>query len=71
MYVYDPSDGVINVYRPTSPRVFASLPASPGHWTSPIVADGLIAVGSGSANAAMSTGTVDVYELPGWRDGDG
>ena len=70
MYVYDPSDGVINVYRPTSPQVLASLPVSPGHWTSPIVADGLIAVGSGSANADSTTGTVDVYELPGWRDRD-
>jgi hypothetical protein len=67
MYVYDPGDGGIDVYRPDSPELLASLPGSPGHWTSPIVADGLIAVGAGTANAHLTTGTLDVYRLPGWR----
>lgn len=71
MYVFSPGTGVISVYRPTSPRVLATLPVSPGHWTSPIVADGLIAVGAGSANDHLTAGTLELYRLPGWHPGAG
>src|SRR5271166_2761174 len=37
LYVYDETDGALDVYRPSSGVLLARLPAAPGHWNSPIV----------------------------------
>jgi len=64
LWVYDPSRGGLNVYQPTSGRLVATLPAGRGHWSSPIVIDGRVALPEGDANAHATTGVLDVYRLP-------
>ena len=60
LYVYDP-DGGLNVYRPTTGARFAQLPAGSGHWNSPIVTDGRIALPEGNANDHSLRGVLDIY----------
>jgi outer membrane protein assembly factor BamB len=60
LYVYDPS-GRLNVLRPTSGSLVASLPAGAGHWQAPIVTDGRIALPEGDANDHEDSGILDVY----------
>lgn len=64
LYVYDPSDGGIYVYRPSSPRPLAHLAGSPGHWNSPVVADGHIVEPEGNGNDHSLSGTVDIFTAP-------
>jgi hypothetical protein len=64
LYVYDPSDGGILVYRPGSPRPIAKLAGSPGHWNSPIVVDGHIVEPEGNANEHALSGTLDLFSTP-------
>jgi outer membrane protein assembly factor BamB len=65
LYVYDPAGGGINVYRPGSPRPVARLPGSPGHWNSPIVADGHVIEPEGDANEHALSGTLDLFSTSG------
>ena len=60
LYVYDPG-GELNVYRPADGRRVAQLPAEPGHWSSPIVAGGVIALPTGNANDHATTGHLLLY----------
>jgi hypothetical protein len=60
LYVYDPG-GALNVYDPASGHRLASLPAGPGHWSSPIVAAGVVALPVGDANDHATTGAIDLY----------
>ena len=60
LYVYDPG-GALNVYDPASGRGLASLPAGTGHWSSPIVAAGVVALPVGDANDHSTTGAIDLY----------
>jgi hypothetical protein len=60
LYVYDPG-GALNVYDPASGRRLASLPAGAGHWSSPIVAAGVVALPVGDANDHATTGAIDLY----------
>jgi PQQ-like domain len=62
LYVYDPG-GTLDVYAPTTGRLLASLPAGRGHWSSPIVTDGRIALPVGDANEHSLRGTLDVWRL--------
>jgi hypothetical protein len=62
LYVYDPS-GELDVYRPTSGDVVARLPAGPGHWNSPIVTDGRVALPEGNANDHVLSGVLDIYRV--------
>jgi outer membrane protein assembly factor BamB len=64
LYVYDPSGEGLRVYRPGSGRLVATLPAAPGHWSSPIVTDGRIALPVGSANDHSARGVLSIYRLP-------
>ena len=64
LYVFDPG-GSLDVYEPTSGRELISLPAAPGHWNSPIVTGGRIILPVGDANDHATTGTIDIYHLPG------
>ena len=61
LYVYDPGGGGLRVYRPASGALVATLPAGAGHWNSPIVADGRIALPEGSANDRVTAGVLNIY----------
>ena len=63
LYVYDPGGGVLNVYRPSTGTLVARLPAGSGHWNSPIVTDGRIALPEGSANEHKAAGVLNIYRL--------
>jgi PQQ-like domain len=61
LYVYDPSAGGINVYRPGSPRPIAKLAGQPGHWNSPIVVDGHVIEPEGNANDHALNGRLEIF----------
>ena len=61
LYVYGEDAGFLAVYRPASGRLLARLPAGRGHWNSPIITDGRIALPDGSANDHTETGTLNIY----------
>jgi outer membrane protein assembly factor BamB len=61
LYVYDPSGGGINVYRPRSAHPIAKLAGSSGHWNSPIVVDGHVVEPEGNANDHSLSGTLDLF----------
>jgi hypothetical protein len=60
LYVYDPGGG-LNVLRPATGAVVAKLPAGGGHWNSPIVTDGRIALPEGNANDHSTSGVLDIW----------
>ena len=64
LYVYDPAGSGLHVYDPQSGDERAVLPAGGGHWNSPIVIDGMVALPEGNANDHGTTGTLNVYRLP-------
>jgi hypothetical protein len=61
LYVYEPSEGGIRVYRPGSPREIASLPGAGGHWNSPIVVDGHVVEPEGNGNDHARTGALEIF----------
>ena len=63
LYVYDPN-GALRIYRPTSSRPIATLAAGDGHWNSPIVAAGRVALPEGDANDHRLSGVLAIYRLP-------
>ena len=63
LYVYDPAGG-LRVYEPASGKEIARLDCGDGHWNSPIVADGRIALPEGNANDHAASGTLDIWRLP-------
>jgi hypothetical protein len=63
LFVYDPG-GTLRVYDPATGNVIASLAAGGGHWNSPIVADGRIALPEGNANSHSGSGVLDIWRLP-------
>ena len=60
LYVYDPGGG-LRVLRPETGALVARLPAGSGHWNSPIVTDGRIALPEGDANDHRTSGILDIY----------
>ena len=62
LYVYDPGGG-LRVRRPTDGAEVATLPSGPGHWSSPIVTDGRIALPEGDANEHRTSGVLDIYRV--------
>ncbi|HUA70779.1 MAG TPA: PQQ-binding-like beta-propeller repeat protein [Solirubrobacteraceae bacterium] len=64
LYVYDPG-GSLDIYEPTTGRRLVSLPAGSGHWNSPIVVGGRVILPVGNANDHSTSGTLDIYHLPG------
>ncbi len=60
LFVYDPRGG-LRIYEATSGRLIATLPCGPGHWNSPIVADGRIALPEGNANSWRTSGVLDIW----------
>ncbi|MGH9691339.1 MAG: PQQ-binding-like beta-propeller repeat protein [Candidatus Acidiferrales bacterium] len=66
LYVYSPEGG-LRVYDPTKGTQIADLASGSGHWNSPIVVDGKIALPEGNANQRASTGVLDIWSLPAGR----
>jgi hypothetical protein len=64
LFVFDQGGNGLRVYQPASGTQITALPSGVGHWNSPIVADGRIAVPEGSANDRASSGIFDIYRLP-------
>jgi PQQ-like domain len=60
LWVYAPSGG-LDVYRPGSGKLVATLDAGPGHWSSPIVVDGRVALPEGNANDHATSGVLDIW----------
>jgi hypothetical protein len=63
LYVYDP-DGGLRVYSPESGQLITTLESGSGHWNSPIVIDGRIALPEGNANRHQTSGVLDIWRLP-------
>lgn len=63
LYVYDMNAGVLDVRDPLSGRLYAALPAAPGHWNSPIVVGGRIILPVGDDNAHQTHGTLYIYRV--------
>ncbi len=59
-WVYAPG-GALNVFQVASGKLVASLQAGPGHWNSPIVADGRVALPEGNANDHATSGVLDIW----------
>jgi outer membrane protein assembly factor BamB len=64
LYVYDQGGGGLHVRRPADGANVATLPAGSGHWESPIVTDGRVALPEGDANEHRTSGVLNVYRLP-------
>ncbi len=60
LWVYAPGGG-LNVYAPGSGALLATLPCGPGHWNSPIVVDGRVALPEGNANDHSTSGVLDIW----------
>jgi hypothetical protein len=60
LWVYGPGGG-LNVYVPGSGRLVATLAAGRGHWNSPIVVDGRVALPEGDANDHAQSGVLDIW----------
>ncbi|MDQ2761539.1 MAG: PQQ-binding-like beta-propeller repeat protein [Actinomycetota bacterium] len=65
LYVYDEVNGALKIRQPTGGRILTSLPSGKGHWNTPIVVGGRIVLPEGNANDHATSGTVDIYHLPG------
>jgi outer membrane protein assembly factor BamB len=63
LYVYDPSGG-LRIMRTTTGATVATLAAGAGHWNSPIVVAGRVALAEGNANDHRQAGVLDIYRLP-------
>jgi outer membrane protein assembly factor BamB len=63
LWVYDPGGGGLRVYQPENGTLDGTLPAGPGHWNSPIVTDGRVALPEGDANSHSTSGVLDIWRL--------
>jgi hypothetical protein len=63
LWIYDPGGGGLRVYRLPSGKPAATLSAGPGHWNSPIVSDGRVALPEGDANDHATSGVLDIWRL--------
>lgn len=61
LYSFDPLNGGVHVYRPTTGHLITTLPTGKGHWNSPIVADGRVAVPEGDSNNHDGTSVLDIF----------
>ena len=64
LFVYDPNGGGLRVYRSDTGALLADLACGGGHWNSPIVIDGKIALPEGNSNAHATSGVLDIWHLP-------
>jgi hypothetical protein len=64
LFVYDPNGGGLRVYRSDTGAQVAALACGGGHWNSPIVTDGRIALPEGNANNHATSGVLDIWRVP-------
>jgi PQQ-like domain len=64
VFVYDPTGGGLRVYRWDTGTQVAALACGSGHWNSPIVIDGKIALPEGNANAHATSGVLNIWRVP-------
>lgn len=64
LWIYDPYGDGVHVYKPASGKLVATLSAGGGHWSSPIVTDGIVALGEGNYNDDQTSGVLDIWRLP-------
>lgn len=62
LWVYNPGGG-LNVYRPGTGALVTTLPCGGGHWNSPIVVDGHVALPEGNANDHATSGVLDIWSV--------
>jgi hypothetical protein len=62
LYVYD-AESHLRVYEPLTGAELASLECGRGHWNSPIVVDGRIALPEGSSNSHQTSGTMVIWRM--------
>lgn len=62
LYVYDPGGGLL-IYQPETGQQLAKLDCGSGHWNSPIIVDGRIALPEGNANRHSTTGVLDIWRV--------
>ncbi len=60
LWIYGPGGG-LRVYKPTSGSPVTTLNAGPGHWNSPIVVDGRVALPEGNSNDHLTSGVLDIW----------
>jgi putative pyrroloquinoline-quinone binding quinoprotein len=60
LWVYDPGAG-LRVYEPASGQLIRALNTGSGHWNSPIVTDGRVALPEGDANDHATSGVLDIW----------
>ena len=63
LFVYD-TRGTLRVYDPSTGQLVGQLQSGSGHWNSPIVVDGRIALPEGNANAHQTSGVLNIWRLP-------
>jgi outer membrane protein assembly factor BamB len=63
LYIYDPKGG-LRLYEPTKGNLVTTLESGGGHWNSPIVVNGKIALPEGNANQQAASGVLDIWSLP-------
>jgi hypothetical protein len=62
LWVYAPGGG-LNVYTAANGHLLTTLSSGRGHWNSPIVVDGLVALPEGNANDHATSGVLDIWRL--------
>jgi hypothetical protein len=65
LYVYDEVNGDLDVYNPATGHRDASLPATPGHWNSPVAVNDQIFLPVGNDNDHQTTGSLYIWSVPG------
>jgi hypothetical protein len=60
LWVYDPRGG-LDVYAPASGKLVRRLDCGAGHWNSPVVVDGRVALPEGNANDHATDGVLDLW----------
>ena len=63
LFVYNMWGAGLQVYQAYTGTLLSTLPAGPGHWNSPIVVDGRIALPEGNANDHDTTGVFDIWRV--------
>ena len=66
LYVYNPNGG-LRAYDPRTGKAIATLECGGGHWNSPVVVDGRIALPEGTANQHSTDGVLDIWTVASSR----